>query len=156
MFRKILLVIFVVGGLLALFNMVNTICYFTARSYLNEIKEGDFNSAFRHVKYDDYAGRHKPRISYEMAKDIWTSRMSELKTGGIYLHDYKDLQIDTDDYGYAEGKVTLLLSNHGVIEEHECSIVFHQGPDKWWQVEWLGLNGNHIFEKMSSCRLNFE
>ncbi len=148
----VLALVIIIGATFAFSNHSLISNYITARKFLNEVKQGDFARAFHYVDYYDVGDDVKPKTSYEKAKDIWTSRMIKLKQDGIYLQDYKDLVVYMDD-GYPEGKVTLLLSNKGKIEEQKCNIHFSKLLNKW-KIEGLWFNSDNIFGKMIDGDVN--
>lgn len=149
----VLALIIIIGAIFALSNHLIISNYITTRNFLNEVKQGDFERAFNYVGYYDVGDDVKPKTSYEKAKDIWTSRMIKLKQDGIYLQGYKDLVIYMDN-GYPRGKVTLLLSNKGEIEEQKCTIHLSKLLNKWKIEDLYFYNSNNIFEKMISGDVN--
>jgi hypothetical protein len=118
-------------------------CYYAAKGLLTNVKNGDFEQAFNYVDYYDIGDDVKSEISFEKAKNIWTSRMKNLQNEGVYLIDYKNLKIYKDD-GYPKGRVTVQLSENGVIREYKCGIHFtHLTSIKWKVCDIEGPK--HIF-----------
>lgn len=146
--------VIIIGGVLFFLNQVSISNYFTARSFLNEITEGNFEKAFSFVDFYDVGDDLKPETSYEKAKEIWTSRMIKLKQDNIYLQGYKGLAVYMDN-GYPSGTVTLLLSNKSKIEEQKCSIHFTKLTGKW-KIEDLYFNSNHVFAEAVSGNVNIK
>lgn len=154
----ILIFIVIIGGILAISQKAIT-CYFESRSFLSELKQGDFAGAFAYVSYYDYANNKDPEISYEEAKEIWVSRMTELKEKGIYVEDYRGLFTYLDD-SYPKGKATLVITNNGVINEYECDIKFSKRFGKWkveqFYFRFLGIKDSELEESTIYLKDEFE
>lgn len=120
------------------------ICYYEARNFFANVKNGNFEQAFNYVDYYDIGDDVKPEISFEKAKNIWTSRMKNLKNEGVYLIDYNDLTVFKDD-GYPIGDVMIRLSENGVVKEYKCHIHFTHLTNlfKWKVCDIYGTR--HIF-----------
>lgn len=151
----VLALIIIFGGVLGFINQENISNYITTRSFLGEVKLGNFERAFNYVDYYDIGDDLKPKTSYEKAKDIWTSRLIKLKQDDIYLRDYKNLIVYMDD-GYPSGKVILLIYNKGIIEEQECLIHFSKLAGKWKIEDLYFNNSDHVFKKAVSGNVNIE
>lgn len=142
--RKIFLIIIIVFFIAFILVKDYILCYYAAKNFLTDIKYDNFEQAFNYVDYYDIGDDVKPEISFEKAKNIWTSRMKNLKNEGVYLIDYKDLEVYKDD-GYPIGLVMIQLSENGVIKEYKCSIHFTQLTTVFkWKICDIG-GPKHIF-----------
>jgi len=142
--RKILISIFPIIFIIFFLVKDYIFCYYAARNFLTDVKDGNFEQAFNYVDYYDIGDDVKPEISFEKAKNIWTFRMKNLKNAGVYLIDFKALTVFKDD-GYPIGDVMIQLSENGVIKEYKCNIHFTHLTNlvKWKVCDIYGPR--HIF-----------
>lgn len=130
---KRLLAIGTVGILAVIFiiNMGLGGARHNAHQFLTKITKGNFEAAFDYVYYFDNAYDEDVTISYEQAKQIWVSRVKQLREEGTYIKSFEDFDTRHDD-GWENGYVALTVVEKGkeIIYEH-VYIALNQREGKW-------------------------
>ncbi len=112
--------------------------------FLTNIEEGQYEEAFEHVYFHNNAYDEDVTISQDEAKQIWVSRVEELKSEGIYIKSYSGIKIRSND-GYPQGYVTLTVVENGeerVYEDVFISFVHNTTKNKWQVGNLQSLESN--------------
>lgn len=101
-----------------------------ALMYYRHLAAGEFEKSFEYVAYYDSYSDREPQISYEDARQIWVSRVKELKKNGLYLIEMERIQILIDD-GYPIGKVDVTILANGTEKSVTQDVHFMRLCGKW-------------------------
>jgi hypothetical protein len=102
-----------------------------AKNVLENVIEQNYDKAFESIYFFDRESDVEPTISYEEAKKEWIQRVTALKNEGIYLVDFKRLQVRLDDT-YPTGTVDLVIMEDGKEKiKEDVSLWFARGDEKW-------------------------
>ncbi len=98
--------------------------------FLEDLQNGDFESAFDNVAYFDESSDLPPKILYDNAKSIWIKRVKAQKEEGTYLKDYKDVKVWTDD-GYPMATAKIILMENGTEKTYKVAFALFRFNEKW-------------------------
>ncbi|WP_047986465.1 hypothetical protein [Ornithinibacillus californiensis] len=102
-----------------------------AKNVLENVIEQNYEKAFESIYYFDRESDVEPTISYEEAKKEWIQRVTDLRDEGVYLVDFKQLQVRLDDT-YPKGTVDLVIMENGKESiKEDVSLWFARGDEKW-------------------------
>ncbi|NBD34521.1 MAG: hypothetical protein GVY30_00815 [Chloroflexi bacterium] len=101
-----------------------------ASMYYRHLAAGEFEKSFEYVAYYDRYSDREPQVSYEDARQIWVSRVKEMRRNGLYLTEMERIQILIDD-GYPIGKVDATIFDNGAEKSVTQDVHFMRRFGKW-------------------------
>jgi hypothetical protein len=127
-----------------------------AKNVLENVIEQNYEKAFESIYFFDRESDVEPTISYKDAKKEWIQRVTALRDEGIYLVDYKRLQVQLDDT-YPTGTVDLVIMEDGEEKiKKDVWLWFARGDEKWklGMIDYYHDDKEEEWEKALSGNFN--